>query len=66
MVCNGIKDLNNEADEENCSDWICADGYQKCADNLQCVLERNLCDLENDCHDNSDEIGKNFALLFTL
>ena len=64
LVCNGFKDLDNGADEANCSDWTCADGYQKCADNLQCIPERGNCNLEYDCHDQSDERGTFTVIVF--
>ena len=54
-ICDGFDDIPGGIDEANCTEWICPNGYTRCADNLQCVLETKFCDGEYDCVDKSDE-----------
>ncbi len=59
----------------NCSAWLgltmeCADelgcGVLKCADNLQCVHRKSICDGRFDCKDRSDELCNDGCLIKPL
>ena len=65
QICDGTVDLWDGTDEINCFQWTCADGYQKCDDNLKCVTEDYICDKDKDCFDGSDEKG-NLVVLTDL
>ena len=38
------------------TDYSCASGYVKCANELQCIPESEICDDNDDCQDESDEL----------
>ncbi|CAI5516617.1 unnamed protein product [Closterium sp. Naga37s-1] len=44
-----------DEDPKYCAAYSCLDGFQKCSDELQCVLVDAFCDGKKDCLDGSDE-----------
>ena len=49
-VCDGVAHCPNGTDEENCENWQCVEGMNKCADNKQCIYKHSFFDSKKDCH----------------
>jgi hypothetical protein len=54
QICDGIKDCEDGADEQNCPTHDCAEGEVMC-DVSRCIPQSKICDGETDCDDHSDE-----------
>ncbi len=54
--CDGPMECSNGLDEQNCEAYDCAEGKQKCADNRQCIDDKDICDGPTQCFDGSDEL----------
>ncbi|XP_044751334.1 basement membrane-specific heparan sulfate proteoglycan core protein isoform X8 [Coccinella septempunctata] len=53
QVCDGVRDCNDGADEENCQP-DCTSGEFSC-DLTRCIQAKQRCDGTPDCHDQTDE-----------
>ena len=49
----GCMDYSDEG--ANCVHWECLSDYWKCADDLKCILVKDVCDNVKQCEDGSDE-----------
>ncbi len=50
------KDCLDGSDETTCREYSCPEEFQKCANNLQCVRDQDVCDGKTNCMDGSDEL----------
>ncbi|XP_077542455.1 MAM and LDL-receptor class A domain-containing protein 2-like [Haemaphysalis longicornis] len=56
LLCDGVKDCLNGADEMCGGVGLCPDDHYHCRQPPKCIPKSNLCDGHRDCTDGSDEI----------
>ena len=55
LVCDGVRNcLHGEDEQQSCAPRVCRQNEFMCANGI-CILDRWVCDHDNDCGDMSDE-----------